>query len=43
VAAGVMVMTLTGMALSPGLSWAKTPVGSGTYSCSVVAIDGRIR
>jgi hypothetical protein len=42
VAAGVMVMTMTGVVLLPGLSWAKTPLGSGTYSCSVVAIDGRI-
>jgi hypothetical protein len=42
VAVGVMVMTMTGVALLPGLSWAKTPLGSGTYSCSVVAIDGSI-
>jgi hypothetical protein len=42
VAAGVMVMTMTGNALLPGLSWAKTPVGSGTYACSLVAIDGTV-
>ena len=42
VAAGAMVMTMTANALLPGLSWAKTPVGSGTYGCSVVAIDGTV-
>ena len=42
VAAGVMVMTMMGDTLVPGLSWAKTPVGSGTYDCSVVAIEGTV-
>jgi hypothetical protein len=42
VAAGVLVVTMAADALLPGLSWAKTPVGSGTYSCNVVAIDGSI-
>jgi hypothetical protein len=42
VAAGVMVVTMTGVALLPGASWARTPLGSGSYDCSVVAIDGSV-
>jgi hypothetical protein len=37
-----MVLTMTGNVLLPGVSWAKTPVGSGTYGCSLVAIEGHI-
>ncbi len=42
VAAGVMVMTMTGVALLPGSAWARTPLGSGSFSCGVVPIDGSI-
>ncbi len=42
VVAGVTVMTMTGVALLPGSAWAKTPLGTGTYGCGVVAIEGSI-
>ncbi len=41
-AAGVTVMTMAGVALQPGLAWARTPVGSGVYDCSLVGIEGHI-
>jgi len=42
IAVALMAATITESVLLPGVSWAKQPVGSGTFGCGLVTVDGTL-